>query len=84
MKLPGVLVQVALVSQLSVLSVHSSTSDNYIIKCKILEVTIVHTSTVDSIPSVPMVTGTGEAPRSVGTGSISVTVVSVSSTLINI
>ena len=84
MKLPGVLVQVALVSQLSVLAVHSSTSNNYIIKCKILEVTIVHTSTGDSIPSVSMVTGTGEAPRSVDTGSISVTVVSVSSTLINI
>ena len=84
MKLPGVLVQVALVSQLSVLSVHSLMSDNYTIKCKILEVTIVHTSTVDSIPCVSMVTGIGEAPRSVGTGSISVTVVSVSSTLINI
>ena len=84
MKLPGVLVQVALVSQLSVLAAHSSTSDNYIIKCKILEVTIVHTSTCDSIPSVSMVTGTGEAPRSVSTVSISVTVVSVISTLINI
>ena len=33
---PGVLVQVALVSQLSVLAAHSSTSDNYTIKCKIL------------------------------------------------
>ena len=84
MKLPGVLVQRALVSQLSVLSVHSSTSNNYTIKCKILEVAIVHTSTVDSIPSVSIVTGTGEAPRSVGTESISVTVVSVISTLINI
>ena len=84
MKLPGVLIQVALVSQLSVLAAHSSTSDNYTIKCKILEVAIVHTSTVDSIPCVSMVTGTGEAPRSVDTGSISVTVVSVISTLINV
>ena len=39
---------------------------------------------MDSIPSVSMVKGTGEAPRSVDTESISVTVVSVVCALINI
>ena len=38
----------------------------------------------DSISSVSLVTGTDEATRSVGTGSISVTIISISSTLVNI
>ena len=42
------------------------------------------TSTGYSIPSVSWVTGTSEAPRSVSTVSISVTIVKVNSTLIYI
>ena len=42
------------------------------------------THTIASISSVSQVTGTGEATRGVGTGSISVTVMSTNGTLINI
>ncbi len=41
-------------------------------------------SAVNSIPTVSLVTGTGEAPRSVDTCSISITVITTSTTLINI
>ncbi len=42
------------------------------------------TCTAGAIPTVSRVAGTGEAPHSVGTVSISVTVISISSTLTNI
>ncbi len=42
------------------------------------------TNTVNPISTVSLVTGTGEAPRSVGTFSISITIITTSTTLINI
>ncbi len=42
------------------------------------------TSTVNPISTVSWVTGTGEAPRSVGTFSISITIMTTSTTLIHI
>ncbi len=42
------------------------------------------TSTVNPISIVSLVTGTVDAPRSVGTFSISITIITTSATLINI
>ena len=83
-KLPGVLVHVALESQLLVASAHSSISEVRGLAITWLTESVVLTFTDGFISSVSLVTCTGEASRSVGTCSIRVTVVSSISTLINI
>ena len=45
---------------------------------------LVYTYTLDTISSVPLVTGTGEAARSVGTSGTRGTVIGTNSTFINI
>ena len=86
-KPPGVLVQVALVLQLlSSGEAHSSKSiiwhGRLVTRVKISVVDLTFAGT--AISSVSLVTGTGEATRSVGTDSIKITVMTPISTLINI
>ena len=83
-KPPTVLVQSALVSQLSLSAAHSSMSsvmDDVRVKNKIYLIT----SAREAIPTVSLDTSTDKASHSVGAVGInSVTVISVSSTFINI
>ena len=83
-KFPTVLVQTALVSQLSVPVAHSLMSIIADDSDRAHDFVILPTSAADSIPSGPRVTGTSEAPHRVGAYGSTVTVVSVSSTFINV
>ena len=83
MKLPGVLVQSALVSQSSVLAIHS------LISVKATESMCPRpgellTHTGESISTVALDASTDVATNGVGTDSISVTAISISHTFINI
>ena len=77
-KLPGPLVQVALVSQLSATVAHSSISRGHKYQGFLNSSEHNYTHACYSIFSVSLVTGTGETARAIATGSISVTVISSS------
>jgi GTP cyclohydrolase III len=84
-KLPGVFEQVALSPQLSALVVHSSISAVLSHRSAYYqEKRLTCTRDTISCAGVSLVTGTGEATRSVHAGSIITTVANISSTLINI
>ena len=86
LKPPGTLMHAALVSQILLPSKHS------LISSEVREINSYFqangknflTITLDAIPTVSLVTGTHEATKSVNTLCISVTIISILRTLINI